>query len=163
MSKCDFNKVANQLYWNHTSAWVFSCKLSEHLFKEHFWRAASWPMSCLLRNMMALLSYWHYSELKLCLWVILLPKFCNNSSCWHGLRRVTWSYDDDIIYILDYSKINRFMACLPNLVVMGLMEMEISIHVSILTWIPPIMVIKFWDFYVWSKFPFATSETKRDN
>ena len=26
MSKCDFNKVALQLYWNHTSAWVFSCK-----------------------------------------------------------------------------------------------------------------------------------------
>ena len=26
MPKCDFNKVAFQLYWNHTSAWVFSCK-----------------------------------------------------------------------------------------------------------------------------------------
>ena len=24
--KKDFNKVALQLYWNHTSAWVFSCK-----------------------------------------------------------------------------------------------------------------------------------------
>ena len=24
--KCDFNKVAKQIYWNHTSAWVFSCK-----------------------------------------------------------------------------------------------------------------------------------------
>ena len=23
---CDFNKVAEQFYWNHTSAWVFSCK-----------------------------------------------------------------------------------------------------------------------------------------
>ena len=22
--KCDFNKVAKQFYWNHTSAWVFS-------------------------------------------------------------------------------------------------------------------------------------------
>ena len=26
MPKCDFNKVALQLYWNCTSAWVFSCK-----------------------------------------------------------------------------------------------------------------------------------------
>ena len=24
MPKCDFNKAANQLYWNHSSAWVFS-------------------------------------------------------------------------------------------------------------------------------------------
>ena len=26
MSKCDFNKVTKQLYWNHTSACVFSFK-----------------------------------------------------------------------------------------------------------------------------------------
>ena len=26
MSKCDFNKLAKQLYWNHTSAWEFSRK-----------------------------------------------------------------------------------------------------------------------------------------
>ena len=32
MPKCDFNKVALQLYWNHTSTWVFSCKFSDHLF-----------------------------------------------------------------------------------------------------------------------------------
>ena len=31
MPKCDFNKVAKQLYWSHTSAWVFSCKLREPL------------------------------------------------------------------------------------------------------------------------------------
>ena len=24
--KCDFNKDAMQLYWNHTSVWLFSCK-----------------------------------------------------------------------------------------------------------------------------------------
>ena len=28
MSKWDFNKVAKQLYWNHTSAWVLSCKFA---------------------------------------------------------------------------------------------------------------------------------------
>ena len=37
MPKCDFTIVAKQLYWNDTSAWMFSCKLavsfSEHLYK----------------------------------------------------------------------------------------------------------------------------------
>ena len=28
MPKCDFNKFALQLYWNHTSAWAFSCEFS---------------------------------------------------------------------------------------------------------------------------------------
>ena len=32
MSKCDFNNVALQRYWNGAAAWVFSCKFSEHLF-----------------------------------------------------------------------------------------------------------------------------------
>ena len=26
MLKCDFNKFAMQIYWNHISAWVSSCK-----------------------------------------------------------------------------------------------------------------------------------------
>ena len=30
MSKCNFNKVARQLYWNHTFAWVFSCKFAAY-------------------------------------------------------------------------------------------------------------------------------------
>ena len=30
MSKYDFNKVALQLYWNRTSAWVFSCKIAAY-------------------------------------------------------------------------------------------------------------------------------------
>ena len=36
MPKCDFNKVAKQLYWNHTSAWVFSCKFLLHVFRTPF-------------------------------------------------------------------------------------------------------------------------------
>ena len=38
MLKCDFSTVALQFYWNHTSAWMFSCNFaayqntSEHLF-----------------------------------------------------------------------------------------------------------------------------------
>ena len=30
MPKCDFNKVASQLYWNRTSVWVFSCKFAAY-------------------------------------------------------------------------------------------------------------------------------------
>ena len=45
MLKCDFNKVALQLYWNHTSAWVFYCKFIAYFqnifFWEHLWVAAS--------------------------------------------------------------------------------------------------------------------------
>ena len=45
MLKCDFNKVALQLYWNGTSAWVFSCKFAvcfqNTFFKEYLWVAAS--------------------------------------------------------------------------------------------------------------------------
>ena len=28
MPTCDFDKVAKQLYWNHTLAWVLSCKFT---------------------------------------------------------------------------------------------------------------------------------------
>ena len=50
MLKCDFNKVALQLYWNHTSAWVFSCKFAAYFqntfSSEHRWVAASeWSRS----------------------------------------------------------------------------------------------------------------------
>ena len=45
MPKCDINKVAKQLYWNHTSAWVFSCKFDSYFqntfSQEHLWVAAS--------------------------------------------------------------------------------------------------------------------------
>ena len=49
MPKCDFNKVAKQLYrqlyWNPISAWVFSCKFaaySQNTFSlKHLWVAAS--------------------------------------------------------------------------------------------------------------------------
>ena len=30
IQKCDFNKVALQIYWSHTSAWMFSCKLAAY-------------------------------------------------------------------------------------------------------------------------------------
>ena len=43
--KCDFHKVAKQLYWNHTSAWVFSYKFAAYFqntfYQEHLWTTAS--------------------------------------------------------------------------------------------------------------------------
>ena len=30
MQKCNFNKVALQFYWNHSFAWVFSCKFAAY-------------------------------------------------------------------------------------------------------------------------------------
>ena len=45
MPKCGFNKVALQLYGNHTSVWVFPCKFAPYFqktfSKEHLSRAAS--------------------------------------------------------------------------------------------------------------------------
>ena len=45
MPKCDFDKVAMQLYWNYTLAWVFSCKFAAYFqntsFLERLWVGAS--------------------------------------------------------------------------------------------------------------------------
>ena len=45
MPKYDFNKVAKQRYWNHTSAWVLSCKFAGYyqntFYYENLWMAAS--------------------------------------------------------------------------------------------------------------------------
>ena len=45
MPKYDINKVASQLYWKRTLAWVFSCKLVAYFqntfSKEHLWMGAS--------------------------------------------------------------------------------------------------------------------------
>ena len=45
MLKCNFNKVAKHLYWNHTSTWVFSCKFAAYFQNtfsyQRLWRVAS--------------------------------------------------------------------------------------------------------------------------
>ena len=45
MPKCDVNKLPLQLYWNHTSALVFSYKFAAYFqitfSQEHLWVAAS--------------------------------------------------------------------------------------------------------------------------
>ena len=40
MPKCDINKLALQLFWNRTSAWLFSCKFAAYLqntFPKNIW------------------------------------------------------------------------------------------------------------------------------
>ena len=45
MPKFNFNKIALELYWNNTSAWMFSCKFAIYFRNtfsyEHLWTAAS--------------------------------------------------------------------------------------------------------------------------
>ena len=66
MPKCDFNKVALQLYWNHTSAWVFSCRFAAYFQNtfswEFIWRTASRQL--IHRAINHLLSIWgkHWPE-----------------------------------------------------------------------------------------------------
>ena len=60
--KRDFNNTAKQLYWNHTSTWVFSCKSAAYFFKTPFLRTPleAWfwrPCSSLLDY-----SYHQHSE-----------------------------------------------------------------------------------------------------
>ena len=48
MPKCDFNKVAKQLYWNHTSAWVFSYKFVAYFQNTVFLRTHLKGCFCIL-------------------------------------------------------------------------------------------------------------------
>ena len=62
MPKCDFNKVTNQLYWNQTSGWVFSCKFAAYfqnnVSKKPLWKAASVYLKsdevCFMKSFLAL-------------------------------------------------------------------------------------------------------------
>ena len=53
MPKCDFNKVAKQLYWNHISAWVVSVNL---LYKSEAmkWNNAYWIPRIIIYNQIGL-------------------------------------------------------------------------------------------------------------
>ena len=41
MHKCDFNKDAKWLYWNHTLAWVFPCKFAAYFQNTFFIKTPS--------------------------------------------------------------------------------------------------------------------------
>ena len=67
--KCDLNKVTKQVYWNHTSALVLSCKFAAYFqnnfLQEHPWRAASLSILGSLQN-------WYSLHQHLC--ILLLSK-----------------------------------------------------------------------------------------
>ena len=42
MPKSDFNYVAFQLYWNHTTAWVFSCKFAAYCQNTFLRNTSGW-------------------------------------------------------------------------------------------------------------------------
>ena len=50
MLKGDFNNVAKQLYWNHTSASVFSCKFAAYFQNTSFIRTPPEDCFCLLQK-----------------------------------------------------------------------------------------------------------------
>ena len=50
MRKCDFNKVALQLYWNHISALAFSCKCAAY-FQNTFSPEHPWVTASVLRSL----------------------------------------------------------------------------------------------------------------
>ena len=87
MPKYDFNKVALQLYSNHTSAWLFSCKFAAHIFRTSFPRNTSrW-----------LLLYFNERSLKSCRGeVVCVPqkKKYTNKYRWNLFRfyEYGWSY-----------------------------------------------------------------------
>ena len=71
MPKCDFNKVAKQLYWNRTSAWVFSRKFAAYFqntfYWEQFWTAAFDAKmfqfkACYLKSLSFTIWFWLYCQ-----------------------------------------------------------------------------------------------------
>ena len=66
MQKSDFNKVALQFYWNHTLAWLFSCRFAAYfhkIFSEEHPRTAASPgffqmINVILRKGLAALWAW---------------------------------------------------------------------------------------------------------
>ena len=54
--KCNINKVALQLYWNRTSAWVFSCKFATY-FQTPFLKNTYGELLMLISKISILRSY----------------------------------------------------------------------------------------------------------
>ena len=66
LPKYDFNKVALQLYWNRTSAWVFSCKFAAYFqntfSQEHLWRATSDCIQYLIWTAWVLINFYEQKQ-----------------------------------------------------------------------------------------------------
>ena len=74
--KCTFNKVALQLYWNHTSVWVFSCKSAVFFKKTYIPRSTSGELYMKPKwiNMIAILKlkFWSYDVISSNWWRLSL-------------------------------------------------------------------------------------------
>ena len=57
MPKCDFNKVALQLYRNHTSAWVFSCTFAASS-QDTFYKNTSGGLLLSVSTCQYIIKYW---------------------------------------------------------------------------------------------------------
>ena len=83
MPNCNFNKVAKQLYWNRTSAWVFSSKYVAYfqnifLFSEHFWVAAS--VLCNFACNFSMTKSYHYQQF-VSSWMFLVVRIVWVDNC----------------------------------------------------------------------------------
>ena len=89
MPKCAFNKVALQLYWNHTLTWVFSCKFAAYFqntfSSEHLWRAVSGNFTTRIGTYAfhyfldrTDLAWWVYNSLQD---ISISGNFCNTDIC----------------------------------------------------------------------------------
>ena len=70
LPKSDFNKVAKQIYINHTSAWVFSCKFAAYFQNSFSEEQLSVTASIIYCRLLIALSI--YSQF-LIAWISLLP------------------------------------------------------------------------------------------
>ena len=77
MLKCDFNKVASQIYWNRTSTWVLSCKFAAQFLEQLFLRT---PLGC-------------------CFWKHILPNIARSKESKKMKFGQTIRYDGKIIFL----------------------------------------------------------------
>ena len=95
MSKCDFNKVAKQLYWNRTSTWLFCCKFAAYFqntfSKEHLLTAAFVIWSKIISTSMLLCIFYQWKFLK---FTKNCMKFLASEAAvqWWYLEKVFWKY-----------------------------------------------------------------------
>ena len=84
--------IAKQVYWNHTSAWVFSCKFAaffhNNFFSEHLWMAASenfiYLFFCLFIFSVKWTLFFSLQKGENCWYSVffqLMPWFCTHQFC----------------------------------------------------------------------------------
>ena len=124
MPKCNFNKVAYQLYWNHTSAWMLSCKFA-HVFRTPFLEnTTGWLLLlvvldedhvkicfCLRFYTSVFCSFWRYSrEIRTEKWKNQFMMIANSSFKYASLVKTSWSICE---HFVNWCTCVTFMAIFP--------------------------------------------------